>query len=146
MDTQFKATVKRRGVGSVRNKRKYLHLLMNEQLFNLGDNAIKLMFYIQLRISCAGYNEATKYYIAIDTDFKEDYLKFLTNKGIKSNIRSIEYAVKELVDNNVLLKIRRGKYLYNFVDFAHVGNNEQWEIDKVEYDIVTILDKTKNNK
>lgn len=144
-ESQFaNAVIIKRGVGTIRKRKKYLHFIMNEQLFNLSANGLKLLAYIQLKISSSEYNEATKYYVAIDIDFKNDYIKFLSKKGIDISIRTIENAVKELVDNKVLIKLRRSKYLYNFVDFAHVGNNEQWEIDKREYDIISILERITN--
>ena len=141
-DKQFaKAVVHKRSINNVRKNRKYFHIIMNERLIGLSGTARDVLDYIRIRISNSEYTNNTRYYLYVDSAFKDDVIDFLKTHNSESSKRSVERAIKDLVDRNILLPINKGKYLYNFKDFGHIGNNEQWSFDIIKYDILTVLEE-----
>lgn len=146
-DSQFsKAVIHKRGIGNIRKRRKYFHFIMNEQLIGLSGTARDVLDYIRIRISDSEYTNNTRYYLYVDSAFKDDIIDFLKQHNSESSRRSVERAIKDLCDKNVLLPIHKGKYLYNFKDFGHIGDNNQWSYDIKKYDIITVLEEIKTNK
>lgn len=125
-----------------------LYFMPNNSLVGLSGNANDLLRFIQWKIATTEYGEDSRYYIYLNTEFKEKFNAFLIANGTESiSIPTFNRAVKELKDKYVLLNTStRGKVLYNFKDFTHVGNNEQFKFDIVKYKIVSVLDKVKNKK
>lgn len=133
---------------------------MNDnKLIGISGNARDLMDYIQLVIKSNEYNKNTRFYIHLNVDFKINYLEFLSKNNIVISIPTINRAIKELKDKYVLLPTKiengkivktKGRVLYNFKDFAYIGNMKDYDKDVQKYKINEILDVvkteiTKNN-
>lgn len=148
-----KYSIKKRGVIAANKRIKYIHFMQKNKLIGTSGNARDLLDYIQYLISTNEYNVNTKYYIYLNADFKTNYIDYLSKYNISISIPTIDRAIKELKDRHVLLPTRtekgllvktKGKVLYNFKDFGHVGNQEQYQYDIQKYNIEEILKLIEN--
>ena len=141
----FEKAVKRRGVGNVRINNKYLLHMSNTNLIGLSGNARDLKDFIEHKISSIASISDVNYRIKVDNAFKDEFNLYLERNNCKAlSISTMTRVINELKERRVLLPISKGYYLYNFVDYCHVGNREQYANDIKFFGIEELLNKVDN--